>query len=283
MGMALVLNAKFAGRGMLRGLVLVPWAMAPVAVGILWGWIFNGDYGPLSALLLDLGLTRQSVHWLGNGDVAFALVGIVYVWNQAPLTCLLLLGGLQSMPDSLHKAARMDGAGPWRRFWRITLPWLRPMMLLVLILTTINAIMAFDLFWTITQGGPGSATSVLSWVGYVDAFQYFQFGQGAAVLYILTVVCMLLAIVYFVLLLSPGRGRTNDGPVRSLADTLLVRTPMPVIRGLPRAPARARRRLPQGERIGWFALRLAAAVILVLVGGAVRMAGDHERLALDGS
>jgi len=156
MGMALVLNARFPGRGALRGLVLIPWAMSPVAVGILWAWIFNGDYGPLSAILLDLGITKSSVHWLGSGAVAFGLVGVVYVWNQAPLTCLLLLGGLQSMPESLHKAARVDGAGPWRRFWRITLPWLKPMMLLVLILTTINAVMAFDLFWTVTQGGPGS-------------------------------------------------------------------------------------------------------------------------------
>ena len=263
MSMALVLNARFAGRGILRGLVLIPWAMAPVAVGILWGWIFNGDYGPLSALLLDLGLTRQSVHWLGNGEVAFALVGLVYVWNQAPLTCLLLLGGLQSMPDSLHKAARMDGAGPWRRFWRITLPWLRPMMLLVLILTTINAIMAFDLFWTITQGGPGTATAVLSWVGYVDAFQYFQFGQGAAVLYILTIVCMLLAVAYFVLLLSPRGGRAHDGPVRSLAETLLVRTPAPVLRGTPRPRPPVRRSLPQRERVGQIALLAAAAAILI--------------------
>ncbi len=263
MGMALVLNARFAGRGLLRGLVLIPWAMAPVAVGILWGWIFNGDYGPLSALLLDLHLTRQSVHWLGNGEVAFVLVGLVYVWNQAPLTCLLLLGGLQSMPDSLHKAARMDGAGPWRRFWRITLPWLRPMMLLVLILTTINAIMAFDLFWTITQGGPGTATAVLSWIGYVDAFQYFQFGQGAAVLYILTIACMLLAVVYFVLLLSPRGGRTHDGPVRPLAETLLVRTPAPVLRAAPRPRPPVRRSLPQRALIGRVALWGAAAVILV--------------------
>ena len=245
MGMALVLNARFPGRGVLRGLVLIPWAMSPVAVGILWSWILNGDYGPLSAVLLDLGLIHQSVHWLGNGWSAFALVALVYVWNQAPLTCLLLLGGLQSMPDSLHKAARVDGAGPWRRFWRITLPWLRPTMLLVLILTTINAIMAFDLFWIITQGGPGSATTVFSWLGYVQAFQYFRFGQGAATLYLLTIAWLVLAVVYFVLLLSPRRVRADAVAARPLSETLQIRAPSAAA---PVRPAMPRRGLRQGAR-----------------------------------
>ena len=264
MGMALVLNARFPGRGVLRGLVLIPWAMSPVAVGILWGWIFNGDYGPLSAVLLDLGVIGKSVHWLGNGSAAFALVAVVYVWNQAPLTCLLLLGGLQSMPDSLHKAARVDGAGPWRRFWRITLPWLRPMMLLVLILTTINAIMAFDLFWIITQGGPGSATTVFSWLGYVQAFQYFRFGQGAAILYLLTVACLLLAVVYFVLLLSPARGRTAPVAARPLAETLQIRAPTAAAPARVAIPRRiTRRSLPGRERWGRAALSIAAVAVLV--------------------
>ncbi len=261
LGMALVLNARFFGRGLLRGLVLIPWAMSPVAVGILWGWIYNGDYGPLSAALLDLGLIRSTVYWLGNGDVAFALVALVFVWNQAPLTCLLLLGGLQSMPDSLHKAARVDGAGPWRRFRRITLPWLRPIMLLVLILTTINAVMAFDLFWTITKGGPGSATTVFSWLGYVQAFQYFRFGHGAALLYLLSVVCLLLAVVYFVLLLSPRGGRTGAETAVPLVQSLRVRTPGPIQPSDIARPQR-RRSLPNRERAAQILLRAGAVVIL---------------------
>jgi len=264
MGMALVLNARFPGRGALRGLVLIPWAMSPVAVGILWAWIFNGDYGPLSAILLDLGITKSSVHWLGSGAVAFGLVGVVYVWNQAPLTCLLLLGGLQSMPESLHKAARVDGAGPWRRFWRITLPWLKPMMLLVLILTTINAVMAFDLFWTVTQGGPGSATTTFSWLGYVTAFQYFQFGPGAAVLYLLTIVCMILAVAYFMLLLSPRRGRAQTHVAASLVDTLLVRTPAPVTR-LPGATMTMPLRRHAGNRELWGKIIIGVAALVILL------------------
>ena len=262
LGMALVLNARFPGRGVLRGLVLIPWAMSPVAVGILWGWIFNGDYGPLSALLLDLGWISSSVYWLGNGTVAFGLVALVYVWNQAPLTCLLLLGGLQSMPDSLHKAARVDGAGPWRRFRRITLPWLRPMMLLVLILTSINAIMAFDLFWTITKGGPGSATTVFSWLGYVQAFQYFRFGQGAALLYLLSIVCLLLAVAYFVLLLGPASGRTGVDTAPPLGSSVRVRTPAAIAAPAVQRP-QPRRTLPHRERVAAILVRVAALVILL--------------------
>jgi multiple sugar transport system permease protein len=267
--MALVLNARIPGRGFLRGLVLIPWAMSPVAVGILWSWIFNGEYGPLDGILLDLGVIKHSIYWLGGSTSAFILVALVYVWNQAPLTCLLVLGGLQSMPENLHKAARVDGAGPWRRFWRITLPWLRPTLLLVLILTTINAIMAFDLFWIITQGGPGDTTTVISWLGYVQAFQYFQFGQGAAILYLLTFLCLALAIAYFLLLLAPERRRVRrvNAALRAktapLAESLRVRTPPPIKKTF--QSSAAARSAPRGSGEAWarIATRIAAMIMLL--------------------
>ena len=196
MAMALVLNLSFPGRNFLRSIVLVPWAMAPVAVGVLWSWMFNGEYGTLNAILFDLGLIEKPIHWLGDGDVAFNLVALVHIWNQAPLATLLILAGLQSMPENLHRAARIDGAGAIRRFFSITLPWLRPMLLLIMILTTINSIMAFDLFWIMTKGGPGSATTVFSWMGYAYAYQFFKFGEGAAILFVLTILCLILAWLY---------------------------------------------------------------------------------------
>jgi multiple sugar transport system permease protein len=116
------------------------------------------------------------------------------------------------MPENLHRAARIDGAGAVRRFFSITLPWLRPMLLLVLILTSINSIMAFDLFWTMTHGGPGSATTVFSWMGYAYAFQFFRFGEGAAILYVLTIVCLILAWFYLKLFFHESpRGRKRVG------------------------------------------------------------------------
>ena len=92
MAMALVLNLSFPGRNVLRSIVLVPWAMAPVAVGVLWSWMFNGEYGTLNAILFDLGLIEKPVHWLGNGSVAFNLVALVHIWNQAPLASQLQSG-----------------------------------------------------------------------------------------------------------------------------------------------------------------------------------------------
>jgi multiple sugar transport system permease protein len=197
---ALVLNSRFSGRGFLRSVVLVPWAMAPISVGVLWSFLFAGEFGAINGLLNDLGLSALATPWLGNGFRALNLVALVNVWNQAPLTALMLLAGLQSMPMSLHKAAMLDGAGPVRRFASITLPWLKPNLLFISIIATINALMAFDILWALTRGGPGNATTVLAWYGYLMSFQFFKFGEGAAVLYVLTLLSFLLAIFYFVVL-----------------------------------------------------------------------------------
>jgi multiple sugar transport system permease protein len=204
LAMALVLNQRFLGRGLLRSFVLVPWAMAPVSVGVLWSFVYAGDYGALTGLLDDLGLGRYAMPWLGDGFRALNLVALTQVWSQAPLTALMLLAGLQSMPDSLRRAAMLDGAGPVSRFFAITLPWLKPNLLFISIVTTINSLMAFDILWIMTRGGPGAATTVLSWLGYVTAFQFLRFGEGASLLYFLTALSFLLAIVYFVMF-SPRR------------------------------------------------------------------------------
>jgi multiple sugar transport system permease protein len=263
MAMALVLNMAFVGRNLLRSLVLVPWAMSPVAVGVLWSWMLNGDYGTFNAILLSLGVISAPIHWLGNGTLAFNFVAVAHVWNQAPLTSLLILAGLQSMPESLHRAARIDGAGPMRRFFSITLPWLRPMLLLVMILTSINSIMAFDLFWTMTHGGPGSATTVFSWMGYAYAFQFFRFGEGAAILYVLTAVCLILAWVYLRLFFPAApRQRRAAGAEAPLGAA------MPARRGpaLARIPAVVGRAWMSGRvRRGLAGIGLAVAVLLIFV------------------
>src|ERR1700684_1045914 len=136
--------------------------------------------------------------WRGDGFRPRNLVPLTQVWSQAPLTGLMLLAGLQSMPDSLRRAAMLDGAGPVARFFAITLPWLKPSLLFISIVTTINSLMAFDILWIMTRGGPGAATTVLSWLGYVTAFQFLRFGEGAGFLYFLTALSFLLAILYFV-------------------------------------------------------------------------------------
>ncbi|KGM33368.1 ABC transporter permease [Inquilinus limosus] len=262
MAMALVLNERFVGRGVLRSVMLVPWAMAPVSVGVLWSFVYAGDYGTLNGLLTDLGLGFLVTPWLGDGFRALNLVALTQVWNQAPLTALLLLAGLQSMPRNLHKAAMLDGAGPVARFFAITLPWLKPNLLFIAIIATINSLMAFDILWIMTRGGPGAATTVFAWLGYLYSFQFLKFGEGAAILYGLTILSFVLAILYF-LVLGP-RQRRRAAVVSEGADSgragagrrhAMVTLP----------PYRPRLRLPRRVEavLGRIAFTLAALLIFL--------------------
>ncbi|WP_131196100.1 ABC transporter permease subunit [Lichenihabitans psoromatis] len=263
MAMAMLLNERFIGRGVLRSVVLVPWAMAPVSVGVLWSFIYAGNYGALTGLLNDLGLGSWTMPWLGDGFRALNLVALTNVWSQAPLTALMLLAGLQSMPSSLHRAAMLDGAGPLARFFAITLPWLRPNLLFIAIIATINSLMSFDILWIMTRGGPGAATTVISWLGYVYSFQFLRFGEGAAILYCLTALSFILAIVYFAFF-----GARRSRPVVVSADAplsdggLLARRGPQMVDLPPPAP---RFRLPRAMEAalghGGFAL---AAIVLFL-------------------
>jgi multiple sugar transport system permease protein len=261
MAMALLLDARFPGRGFLRSVILVPWAMAPVSVGVLWSFIYAGNYGALTGLLNDLGLGNWALPWLGDGFRALNLVALTNVWSQAPLTALMLLAGLQSMPASLHKAAMLDGAGPFARFFAITLPWLKPSLLFISIIATINSLMAFDILWIMTRGGPGEATTVVSWLGYLYSFQFLRFGEGASILYCLTALSFALAILYFAIL-GPRRTRNPAAaaPAMSPPGGALVRpAPPPMVR-LPAPPAKMR--LPRTAALalsrGGFALAAAA-------------------------
>jgi multiple sugar transport system permease protein len=268
MAMALLLNERFAGRGFLRSVILVPWAMAPVSVGVLWSFIYAGNYGALTGLLNDLGLGNWALPWLGDGFRALNLVALTNVWSQAPLTALMLLAGLQSMPSSLHKAAMLDGAGAVARFFAITLPWLKPSLLFISIIATINSLMAFDILWIMTRGGPGAATTVVSWLGYLYSFQFLRFGEGASILYCLTALSFALAIVYFAIL-GPRRSRNPIVDVQITASDVLATTGAPARRTQPPMvylpPPRTRIRLPRAVETalskGGFAL---AAVLLFL-------------------
>lgn len=194
---ALVLNESFKGRGLMRSIMLLPWAIAPVVVGKLFLLIYSGEYGTLNGLLYQFGLIENYVPWMTESRRALVMTAIASIWQAAPLSALLLLAGLQSLPTNLYNAAKIDGASAWQRFWKITLPWLRPMLLLVVILNTINALMTFDLIYVLTQGGPGEATTVVSWLGYITFFNFARYGEGTAILYILSLISLVMAVVYF--------------------------------------------------------------------------------------
>jgi ABC-type glycerol-3-phosphate transport system permease component len=265
--MAVVLNESFKGRGLMRSVMLMPWAVAPVVVGKLFALIYSGEYGVLNGLLLQLGLIDNYVPLLAEARRALVLVAVASIWQAAPLSGLLLLAGLQSIPGNLYNAAKIDGASATQRFRKITLPWLRPMLLLVIILNTINAVMTFDLIYVLTQGGPGESTTVLSWLGYVTFFNFARYGEGTAILYVLSLISVVLAIVYFRILArrEPTRRGTDAVPVvaprtASTASLRALRTelamPKPRVRTA-LLPPRTAKRL---TRVGLYTAVLGIAV-----------------------
>lgn len=207
--MALVLNETFRGRGMMRSVMLMPWAIAPVVVGKVFLLIYSGEYGVLNGVLYQLGIIDNYIPWMTEAQRALLFVAAASIWQGAPLSGLLLLAALQSLPGNIFNAAKIDGASAFQRFRKITLPWIRPMLVFVVILNTINALMTFDLIYVLTQGGPGEATTVVSWLGYITFFNFARYGEGTAILYVLSMISLLLAVVYF--------GLLSRGPAKAAA------------------------------------------------------------------
>jgi multiple sugar transport system permease protein len=202
LGMALVLNERFAGRPLMRSLLLVPWSLSRIVVGLLWIGILDFEFGALNGVLLRAGLLDSAVAFFKGGWSALNVLVSVYMWNQAPFATLLFLAGMQSISEDLYAAAEVDGAGYWRRFWYVTLPALRPIVFLVLVLATVNGFLMLDLIYVLTMGGPGYDTTTVSWHGFKTSFTFFKFGPGTAILYTLTALCLLLTVVYHQLVLA---------------------------------------------------------------------------------
>ena len=202
LGMALVLNERFAGRPVMRSLLLIPWSLSRVVVGLLWIGILDFEFGAFNGLLYNLGLADHAVSFFKNGFTALNVLVTVYMWNQAPFATLLFLAGMQSVPEDLYSAAEVDGAGYWQRFRFVTLPALRPILFLVLVLATVNGFLMLDLIYVLTMGGPANETTTISWLGFITAFSYFKFGPGTAILYTLTALCLLATLLYQWLVLA---------------------------------------------------------------------------------
>jgi ABC-type sugar transport system permease subunit len=201
LGMALVLNERFQGRPLMRSLLLVPWSLSRVVVGLLWIGLLDFEFGALNAVLHQAGLVDRYVAFFKDGFSALNVLVSVYMWNQAPFATLLFLAGMQSIPEEQYMAAEVDGAGYWQRLWWVTLPAIRPILFLVLVLATVNGFLMLDLIYILTMGGPGHETTTISWLGFQTSFSFFKFGPGTAILYTLTALCLLLTFVYHRLVL----------------------------------------------------------------------------------
>jgi ABC-type sugar transport system permease subunit len=196
LAMALVLNERFRGRPVLRSLLLIPWSLSRVVVGLLWIGILDFEFGALNGLLDNLGLIDRRIAFFKDGFTALNVLVSVYMWNQAPFATLLFLAAMQSVSVELYLAAEADGAGYWQRLRYVTLPAIRPVVFLVLVLSTVNGFLMLDLIYILTMGGPGNDTTTISWLGFQTTFSFFRFGPGTAILYTLTALCLLLTLVY---------------------------------------------------------------------------------------
>lgn len=203
-GVAVGLYLNRPGRlpGIARVAILLPWAIPTVMAAIIWRWIFNGTYGALNAVLAEAGLITSYVSWLGSPTLAPLTLVVTHIWKWGPLAAIMCLATLQVIPRDLYEAATIDGGGRWAAFRHITLPFLRPTVLLLLILETIGGFVTFDLIYVLTGGGPADATTMLAWFAYAEIFRFLNLGKGAAMAFIIAAITFGLALIYVRLLRS---------------------------------------------------------------------------------
>ena len=207
---ALLLNQKFHGRNVLRVLVILPWALPTIVNATMWRLNFNPDYGSINALLTQLGVIDHYRSWLGDPASALNAVMLADIWKNYPLITLLTLAALQSIPDDLYEAARLDGASAWRRFRAITLPAILAPLAVALVLRTIDAFKVFDIIYVMTRGGPMDSTKTLSFFVYQESFSYLRAGSGAAYAVLMTLLCGLLIALYMLMLFRQRRRSPAD-------------------------------------------------------------------------
>ena len=193
---AIVLNQGFRGSEFLRGVTLVNWIIPGTAIGFLWSWIFNGQYGILNGLMSALGIIDENISFLGQPASALICVIIARSWQMLPWYMAFLLGGLQGVPVERIEAARIDGANNLQVFRYIVIPGMRQIFFLVLILGAIGNLQHFDIPWTMTEGGPARATTTLSIEVYRTAFKNWKLGQAATVGTVWAVLLLLFSVVY---------------------------------------------------------------------------------------
>ena len=194
--LALALHRAYHGRGLVRAAVLVPWAIPTVVAALLWRFMFESEAGIVNAVAMDAGLMTKPFVWFIHAGAAWVPVILGDVWKTTPFVALLLLAGLQNIDEGLYEAARIDGAGAWRRFVHVTLPLLKPALVVALIFRTLDAFRVFDLIYVLTHGGPGTATEPIALYAFNALLETLRFGYGSALSVIIFVVTFSLAMVY---------------------------------------------------------------------------------------
>lgn len=193
---ALLLNTRLRSINALKIIILLPWAIPAVVAGLMWKWILNSDFGILNGILYALGAIKSYLPFLADPTLAKLSLVMADVWKEGPLAAIFILAGLQLIPDEFYEAAKIDGGGGLTVFRFITLPLLRPILLVVLVYETMTAILTFDIVYVLTGGGPADATSLISWFAYAEIFKFLNLGGGVALSIIIAAITLVLIILY---------------------------------------------------------------------------------------
>jgi trehalose/maltose transport system permease protein len=200
---ALVLNAEFRGRGLVRAAILIPWAIPTIVSAKMWAWMMNDQFGILNDILIGIGVISTPIAWTSQADTAMMAVLIVDIWKTTPFMALLILAGLQMVPHDIYEAARIDGVNPLKVFWKITLPLIRPALMVAVIFRGLDALRIFDLIYVLTPNN--EQTISMSVFARQNLFEFDKFAYGSAASTLLFLIIAIITILYIYL------GRVNLG------------------------------------------------------------------------
>lgn len=202
---AILLNQSFPGRGVLRAIALIPWVVPGIVVATTWAWMFHTDFGIINYILTGTGLVSERVGWLTNSHTVLPALIIINIWKMFPFVAVMILAGLQSIPEDLYEAARVDGANFWQEVWYVMLPGVRPVLTAVILLLIIWALNAITIIYAITKGGPANKTLTTPIQIFRMAFENVQFNQAAALSVIFFAVTIVIVFTYIKMITNqPG-------------------------------------------------------------------------------
>lgn len=202
LALAVFLNEKFPGRGFVRSMAIIPWALPVVIAGLIWVWILNPEQGIINYTLLKMRVIDAPISWLGTRDYALPATMFINIWKGTPFIAIMLLAGLQSIPHELYEAGMIDGASAWRRFTDITIPMLKPVISFSILLLFIWTMRDFDIVYVMTYGGPARATELFTIFIYNTAFKSMRLGEASAA----GVLLLLVSLVFTVFFLKLTKG-----------------------------------------------------------------------------
>ena len=199
LGLAVLMNQSFRLKNLARAALLLPWIVPTALSAIAWLWLFDATFSVFNWAIVRSGIADRGINWLGEGSWAMTSIIIANVWRGTPFFAISILAGLQTVDRELLDAAAVDGASPWQRFWRITIPLIRPVVLIVLLFSTVQTISDFQLVYVLTRGGPANSTHLLGTLAYDVAVRAGQLSQGAAIslyMFPVLIVCVVALLVY---------------------------------------------------------------------------------------